>query len=429
MRPKVAIIGGGVAGLSAAYHLRKDADLTLFEKNGFPGGHARTIEFEENGKLLGIDTAFVVFNAKTYPQICGFFDELGVHVKEHNGGFTFFDIDEGIEYGTGELGLDQATLRSRFPAHFCDLVQEIQRFFQSAPRDFVRKQAEMPLKDYLRKNNYSEAFKQGYLVLLATAVWSIPPELIWEMPASTLIAFFMAHDQGGLGGQQVAWKTVGGGSVNYVRKVLATVNPTLRLGQKVTWVQEEGNGVVVKTADGASDRFDYAVIGAHADEAIEMLARPTASQELLRQIRYNDGRVVLHSDPSVMPKDRNRWLSWNYGKVRVNGATRSYVAYYMNRIHGLEAKKDYFVTLEYPREIDRSTVIFETVYRHPIITQAVRDMQKDLYAINNTGRIKFCGSYLHSKKIGPDLIGSHEAAFNSGMEAAKTVLKQVQEVR
>ncbi|WP_043261601.1 FAD-dependent oxidoreductase, partial [Streptomyces sp. e14] len=244
-------------------------------------------------------------------------------------------------------------------------------------------------------------------------------------PASTVIAFYMGHDEGGLGGRRVDWRTVGGGSISYVRKAIAAIGPDIRTGEPVTGVRQEADGVVVTTAAG-SERFDYAVIGAHADEALAMLDNPTERQRtVLGTVRYNSSDVVLHTDDSVMPATRERWEAWNYGKVSADGRSRTYVAYYMNKLHGFTAEQDYFVTLDYPREIRPETVIARFPYTHPIIDNQVRELQKDIYDVNEGTRVKLCGSYFHSRKLGWDQIGSHEAGFSSGAEAARRLLDEL----
>ncbi len=423
--PRIAVVGAGVAGISAAYHLRDRARITLFEREDRLGGHANTVEVEENGRTLGIDTAFVVFNRPAYPNLYRFFDELGVPAVQHLGGFNFFDLDTGLEYGTDELDLAEEEVARRYTPEFLTIWREARRFHTEGRRDFVRRRADIPLGEYLDKHHYSQEFRHSYVVLLCSAVWSIPAELIWEMPASTAIAFFMGHDEGGLGGRQVDWRTVGGGSVTYVRKAIAAIGPELRTREAVTGIRQEADGVTV-TTDRGGEHFDYAVVGAHADEALAMLENPTERQRaVLSPVRYNSSRVVLHTDPSVMSADRDRWQAWNYGKVAVGGVPRSYVAYYMNKLHGFTAEKDYFVTLDYPREVDPDTVIAELGYTHPVIDIAVRNLQRDIYRVNEGTRVKLCGSYFHSRQLHWDQIGSHEAAYSSGMEAASRLLREL----
>ncbi len=425
MTIRVAVVGSGISGLSAAYHLPPDAEVTVYEKDARPGGHAHTVEVEEQGRTLGIDTAFVVFNSRTYPQISAFFEEIGARALDHTGGFDFFDLDRGLDYGTAEFELTEAEIADRYPADFLTLWRDAERFHREAPRDFLRKRTEMPLGEYLARGGYSDAFKYGYVVLLATAVWSVPAELIWEMPATTVIAFFMSHDPGGLGGRSVAWKTIEGGSIEYVRRVVDALNGKVRTTTPVTAVRREGDGVVVTTAAG-EERYDYAVLAAHADQTLAMLEEPTPRQaEILGKVRYSSTRAVLHTDPSSMPPDRSRWQSWNYGLKTVDGRTRTWVAYYMNSLQGFTAEQDYFVTLDSPIAPRDDLVVCELPYSHPVIDMEVRAMQKTVYEVNDSDRIKLAGSYFHSPKIGPDLIGSHEAGFVSGLKAAGAIARDL----
>jgi predicted NAD/FAD-binding protein len=427
--PRVAVVGAGVAGISAAYHLREHARITVFEREDRLGGHANTVEVEENGRILGIDTAFVVFNRPAYPNIFRFFEELGVGAVQHLGGFNFFDLDSGLEYGTNELEWSEeevaAKYGDRYP-QFLTIWREAHRFHTEGRKDFVRKLADIPLGEYLDRGGYSEEFRHSYVILLASAVWSVPAELIWEMPAATVIAFFLGHDEGGLGGRRVDWRTVSGGSISYVRKAIAAIGAELRTAEPAIGIRQDADSVTVTTASG-SETFDYVVLGAHADESLALLENPGERQrEVLTPIRYNGSRVILHTDASVMPGDRSRWEAWNYGKVAVDGGeARTYVAYYMNKLHGFTAEKDYFVTLDYPGEVDPESVIAEFPYTHPVIDVRVRELQKDIYRVNEGTRVKLCGSYFHSKALHWDQIGSHEAAYSSGMEAAAQLLREL----
>ncbi|MFJ8042727.1 NAD(P)/FAD-dependent oxidoreductase [Kitasatospora sp. NPDC096147] len=424
-KPRVAVVGAGVAGLSAAYKLREHAEITLFEAEGRPGGHANTIEVEDEGRTLGIDTAFVVFNQPSYPNLSKFFAELGVESRQHAGGFNFFDLDSGLQYGTAEMALPEEEVTSRYDAEFQTIWREAHRFHREGRKDFLRKRTDMPLGEYLDRGGYSQEFRHGYVILLCTAVWSVPAELIWEMPATTVIAFFMAHDEGGLGGQGVDWRTVSGGSISYVRKAIAAIGPELRLAEPVTGIRQEEDGVTIATGR-AAERFDHVILATHGDTARELLSNPDDVQRrTLEKIRYNTSLAVLHTDPSAMPADRSRWDNWNYGKVAVDGVSRPYVAYYMNRLHGFESSTDYFVTLDYPRGLREELVIRELPYSHPVIDIDLRRLQQTIYQVNEGTRVKLAGSYFHSKQLYHDQIGSHEAAFSSGMEAAAQLLKEL----
>lgn len=427
MPNRVAVIGAGAAGLSAAYHLRDGADVTLFERDDRAGGHANTIEVtEEDGRTIGVDTAFVVFNAGTYPRLVKFFADLGVKVNDHTGGFNFFDTDTGVHFGTSDLDLPREQVEGRYPASFVSIWEQARRFLEQTPKDFVRRRADCPLGEYLDRNGYTEDFKHSYILLMCSATWSIPPELIWEMPASTLIAFFLSHDEGGLGGRKIDWKTVDGGSIRYVRKVLAEVGGQQRLGTGVTGVREEDDHVAVRTADGV-ERFDQVIIATHADQALALLDGPHPGRSYLEKVPYHHTKAVLHRDPNVLPVPRDRWVSWNYGAITKDGHREAFVVYYLNQIQEFRARHDYFVTLDCPIPIRDDLVVAEMDYSHPVINWEVHAMQRSIYEVLDRSRVKLCGSYFHSRRVGPDLIGSHESAFCSGMEAAGAVRRHLEQ--
>jgi predicted NAD/FAD-binding protein len=232
----------------------------------------------------------------------------------------------------------------------------------------------------------------------------------------------MAHDEEGLGGRTVQWLTVEGGSRRYVQKALDASGATVRLGQPVRRLREDGDAVTVVTDDGA-ETYDQVVVATHADDALALLDSPTPAQlAALEGIAYNPARVVLHTDDRVMPADRERWQSWNYGSVAMDGVPHSYVAYYMNRLHGFTARRDFFATLDCPLPLREELVIEDIAYRHVVIDVDLRRRQPDIYRVNAAGPVVFCGSYFHSQKLGPDQIGSHEAGFSSGVRAAESLL-------
>lgn len=427
---RVAIVGAGVSGLAAAYQLRDAAEVTVFEREPRPGGHANTIAVDDPAAgEIGIDTGFIVCNGRTYPQLMEFFDELGVETIDHRGGFNFFDLDSGLQYGSDELDLAKEEVEARYPAEFARIWREARRFHRRGARDYVRGRTNVPLGRYLDENGYSEEFKTSYVILLGSAVWSVPAELIWEMPASTVLGFFMSHDPGGLGGREVEWRTVLDGSRSYVRRALEEIGGRVELGCPVRAVRLAGDGVEVVT-DAGAEVFDACVVATHADEALALVEdAPPDAREMLARVRYSPALATVHTDPSILPPDRERWRSWNYGSVRRDGAQRTYVVWWMNHLQGFEASRDYFLTLDCPLPIAEDAVIREIPYTHPVVTVEVRDMQAGVYEACQGERVKFCGSYFHSKRLGVDLIASHEAAFSSGVEAGRAVRRELSELR
>lgn len=428
MRPRIAVVGAGISGISAAYRLRNEADVTLFEGSATAGGHAHTVEVTDAGRTIGLDTAFIVFNAEHYPLIADFFAELGVATQNHPGRFCFFDRDRQRSYVSDDLELDVEQVRGTYDSEFLLLHEEAARFYREGPRHFLRKQAEIPLGEYLDRNGYSEAFRYGFVVLIATAAWSVPADRIWQMPASTIIAFFMAHGGEGLGGRRAPWLTVTGGSVSYVRRALAEIERgggQVRLNTPVLAVTEDTDGVDVSTSTDSA-RFDHVIVATHADDAMRIVRSPNRQQSRLRGIEYHTTDVVLHTDRSCMVADRSVWRSWNYGKIGAGRDVKAWVVYYLNSLHEFSSETDYFLTLDYPDEVKPERVIKSFQYRHPVITTDVREMQRDIRDIVVTpdSRVAFAGSYVHSRKLGIDIIGSHESGFDSGLSAAEAVVRQ-----
>ncbi|MBL0887457.1 FAD-dependent oxidoreductase [Myceligenerans indicum] len=414
--PRIAVIGAGAAGIAAAYTARDRADVVLFEAGGDPGGHAASYTVEPG---IGADTGFVVFNKPNYPRLSAFFDELGVETVPHSGRFTFFDRARDLVYGSPELEGDEP------PADpmLAEIFAESARLATEGRRDFIRGKADVPLRTYLDDHGYSRTFQAEYITLLGTAVWSAPPDLIWEMPASTVIAYFLAHGGSGLGGRGVAWQTVRGGSRRYVDAAITASGAELRLKTTVASVAHDADGVLVTCADSGPERFDGVVVATHGDTARELLRTPSEGQRrVLEDLRYSEARIVLHTDTDVLPADRERWSSWNYGSAPGQDGPQPYVAWYLNVLQGFESDTDYVVTMNYPGQIAADRVIADVRYRHPIIDLGLRRLQPEIYRLANTSQVTLAGSYFHSADLGWDVIGSHEAAHASGVRAMRHLL-------
>ncbi|QUQ72484.1 NAD(P)/FAD-dependent oxidoreductase [Kutzneria sp. CA-103260] len=427
MATKVAVVGAGIAGLSAAYHLCPEADVVLYDADDRVGGHANTVEVVDGDRVIGLDTAFIVYNEPHYPRLAEFFRTLDVPTLDHEGGFLFFDVSRRRHFTSEDLELPESAVLAEHDAEFHGIWREAARFEREAPRDFIRGRARMPLGDYLDSCGYSAEFRRNFLVLVATAAWSIPPREVWRMSASTVMAFFMAHGLAGLSGRRVAWRTVLGGSVSYLWKVgehLRSHGTELRLGEPVVGVREMGDRATVTTAGGTRE-FDYVVVATHADTTKELLGGVQRKHDFLDSIRYTPTRAVLHTDSSVLTPPKQCWRSWNYARVGDGDDFSTYATYYLNRLHRLDSEKDYFLTLEPPASLRDEEIIKDIGYRHPVLEQHVRDLQPMIYKVNDSGRIKLCGSYFHSRKMGFDIVGLHESAYDSGLAAAECVRREV----
>jgi predicted NAD/FAD-binding protein len=424
VRNRIAVVGAGAAGLSTAYQLRFDGAVTVYEASDRLGGHAHTVEVEENGRTIGLDTAFIVFNQPNYPELVRLFAELDVPSVEHPGKFSYYDLDAGTCYVSDDFMLDEERVRETCPPEFLPLWRQARRFHTEAPRDFVRGRVDMSLAEYLDRNGYDGDFRHGFVVMMCSTAWVVPAERIWEMPAATVIAFFMAHGAEPLGGSGLPWRTVLGGSVTYVRRLAATLREAgvdLRTNAPVLGVAETDTGVAVRTGRGVEE-YDQVVLATHADQALRLLERPTPRQRMLEAIGYHPSTAVLHTDTRVMPPDRSRWRSWNYGRVTLpDGTVAPWVVYNLNQLHALDTPTPYLVSVECPIEPRPETVLERIEYRHPTFTQRARAVHQELDQINHGSRVKFAGSYFHSRRYGRDSHGNHDTAIGSGVTAAERV--------
>ncbi len=410
---RLAIIGTGIAGMGAAYYLRQDFDLTVFEKNDYVGGHTNTVECDEGDRLLPIDTGFIVYNETTYPHLTRLFAEFGVRTQPSDMSFGVYNQNRGLCWaGHGWNGIF-AQRRNALSPRFWKLLLEANRFNQSSVRDLAEGRADLSLGDYLQQNGYDPFFCENYIIPMGSAVWSTPLHRMLDFPAAALIRFFENHGFLGYHGQ-LSWRTVTGGSQEYMRLLVDAVGrDRIRRRQPALAVREEGGGVVVRTEAG-DEYFDSVLIATHADEALALLERPTDLQErLLSSFRYEANQAILHTDTSVMAPTRRAWASWNYKISGAGDALRTSVIYYMNRLQSLQTDRHYFVSLNDLGRIRDEYIIGVFDYEHPLFDRAAMRAQAHLGELNATGPIFFAGSYFRN--------GFHEDALWSGIQAAASI--------
>lgn len=366
----------------------------------------------------------MVFNRDNYYNLTRMLDELDVTTLTHEGGYNFFELDTGVQYGTEELSLGEDDVVGRYPESFVRIWREANRFFNEAPRHFYEGKTYIPLKEYFDTYGYTDDFIDSFVVQLGSACWSLPADKMSEMPASTLIGFFMNHGQSGLGGKKVSWETIEHGSKQYLDRIQTVLRNPVTLNTEVQAVYPRDDKVAV-VIDGQEKQFDKVLIATHADQALRLLEIPTDLQRrTLRKVHYNRCEVVLHTDTSVLPAERQRWASWNYGNVTRGGTVYPYLVYYMNKIHGFTANRDYLVSIDSPLQLDESKVIKRMTMEHPVIDMAVYRAQDELYTLNDEGNIFFSGTYFSIKRAGPDFAGFHESGISSALEAVKCIKKQ-----
>lgn len=427
-RPRIAVIGTGVSGLSCAWGLRDIADLTLFESERRPGGHTNTVAVEENGRQIPIDTGFIVFNKVTYPNLCRLFGELGIAIKPSEMSFSVQHAASGLEYNGMGLNKLFAQRRNIGNLRFLMLIAEIMRFFRVG-RKWLRDESEgasseeradldsEDLATFCKRHGFGRDFLDLYLIPMSSAVWSTEPGRILDFPASTLLHFF--HNHGFLGvTTHHPWFTVDGGARTYVEKMLEVLGQP-RLGDPVVAVEEQEDGAWITTASGVRERFDAVVLASHADQSLRLLAHPTEEQQrLLSAFHYQRNEASLHTDSSVMPMRRLAWASWNFRvELGPDGHQRAATHYWMNALQGVSRNQDYFVSLNSDDRIDPARLLYRTTYDHPVFTLDAIRAQRELPKLNHTGRLYFCGSYFR--------YGFHEDACKAGFDAAKAVRKHL----
>lgn len=414
-RRRVAVVGAGVSGLAAAYHLADDHDVTLFEAEPRLGGHARTVMAGRRGDQP-VDTGFIVFNHANYPNLTAMFDALSVPVQKSCMSFGATIDDGRVEYRLHDLAGLVAQKRNLVRPGYLRMLRDIMRFHAHAER--AARDGSMTLADLVETLRLGRWFRDYYMLPICGAIWSTPPGQVGRFPARALVDFFRNHGLLGITGQH-QWYTVRGGSREYVRRVeahLAARGATIRTGCPVDAIVRDEAGVTIH-ARGAEARFDAVILAVHSDVALRMLQAPSPEEQaILSAVRYQDNRVVLHSDPAQMPRRRRAWASWVYRARTGEDAPHINVTYWMNRLQNIPHDDPLFVSLNPEREIPDHLVHDDTVFRHPVFDQAAFEAQARIGGIQGRNRTWFAGAWTG--------YGFHEDGFTSGLNAARAIREQ-----
>jgi predicted NAD/FAD-binding protein len=403
-RLRIAVIGSGVSALSCAWLLNSRHEVVLYEREGRLGGHSNTVTARMPGGEVAVDTGFIVFNGATYPNLCALLDHLQAPTRDTDMSFAV-SLDQGdFEYAAPNLF---AQRRNIFRPRFWKMLAELVRFYRRAPGDIAAmKDPNLSLGDYLKSQKFGAAFRDDHLLPMAAAIWSSPAQTINDYPAGEFVRFCTNHGLLQFLNRPM-WRTIVGGSRVYVETLARALGDSVRLNREVTSIHRVPGGVIVRDARGDEDRFDHVVIGAHADQALAMLAEPTPEeQHLLGAFRYSRNLTILHSDAGLMPKRRRAWASWNYMGTN-NGLC---VSYWMNKLQGLPGD-DLFVTLNPPRPPRPETLLRTEMYEHPIFDTAAVAAQKELWSLQGQGGVWYCGAHFGA--------GFHEDGLQSGLAVAE----------
>ncbi|MGY3527407.1 putative NAD/FAD-binding protein [Bradyrhizobium sp. USDA 4452] len=411
-RLNIAVIGTGISGLSAAWLLSQRHDVTVYEKSDRIGGHSNTVMATVGHERVAVDTGFIVFNRKTYPNLAALFRHLDIPTQASEMSLSV-SLDRGnLEYsGTGLSGLlaqPGNLLRPRFWSMLRDLV----RFYDRATRDAARLSDErISLGDYLMQGGYGSAFRDDHLLPMASAIWSAPPDEILAFPAATFIRFHHNHGLLQLTGRP-PWETVIGGSRVYVQRLVQPFADRIRLDCGVVGIRRSSGRVMVTDVRGETQPYDHVVLATHANQALSAIDDPTPDEaELLGAFRYSRNLAVLHSDPRFMPRRRPAWSSWNYVGSRDKAATAVGVTYWMNRLQGIPQHLPLFVTLNPAHPPHSDTLHHTEVYEHPIFDAAAIAAQQGLWSLQGRKNTWFCGAHFGA--------GFHEDGLQSGLAVAE----------
>lgn len=412
-RLKVAVIGAGVAGITAAHILQQGHEVTLLEKGDYVGGHTRTVVIEDGPDAgTAVDTGFIVCNDKTYDNFHKLLGRLGVAVRWSDMSFGFHDERTGFQYAGTDLNGLFAQRRNLLNPRFYQLLLEIARFSRQAIADLGRKDLyEVSLGDYLAGHRFGPSFVNDYVVPMGSAIWSTAPGKMLSFPAGTFIHFFRNHGLLSLENRP-RWQTVEGGSHAYVKAFLSQFKGSVETSVEIESVRREPAGVSIRIG-GAWRGFDRVVFATHADQVLPLLEAPTETEKkLFGAWQYEKNRVVLHTDISVMPALRRAWASWNYTRERVSHEGNALsMTYDMNRLQGLKTEREYCVTLNRLQPIRPDAIIREFVYTHPLYTKESVATQGPLSRLGGEMNTHYCGSYFG--------YGFHEDAVKSGVAVGR----------
>jgi predicted NAD/FAD-binding protein len=427
MRQKIAVIGSGIAGLSAAFALHSKVDVTLFEAGTYFGGHANTVDVQIDGKVFGVDTGFLVYNEKTYPGLIQLFNTLNVAVAPSDMGFSVQVVGavRPKEWAGNSLSSVFAQKRSWFSLRHWKMLLDIVRFNHVATAlvtsDDDAHNAAQTVGEFLDSHTFGEAFREDYFLPMIACIWSCPVSQMKAYPIAALLQFCHNHGLLQITGRP-QWFTVAGGSRNYVNRILAFISDK-RLDTKIVRIERDSEGVDVFTADkDTAERFDAVILACHPDQSLQLLGAAASSQEkrVLGAIHYQANEAVLHTDTTVMPQNRKVWAAWNYERHVAHPSespdqSQVCLHYWLNKLQPLPTDTPIIVSLNPIRQPDESKVLQRIYYDHPIFDTASLQAQAELAQLQGQDRTWFAGAWCR--------YGFHEDGFQAGLAAAKGVLQ------
>lgn len=409
---KIAIIGSGISGISAAWALHGQHEITIFEKDSRLGGHTHTHDLTLSGTKYRVDSGFIVHNPGNYPLFSAFLRELGVDTKETEMSFAVHNRAIGMYYNARDLGSLFCQKRNILSLEFWRMLKDIKRFYAECPKLLSSTDDGPTLGEYLADNNYGRYFTENHLIPMASALWSSPSSGILDFPAKYLVAFMANHHMLQISGRPM-WRVLVNGSRSYIEKVQNRWNVDVRLNARISEVSRNDNQAVVKSQT-ESETFDAVIFACHSDQALHLLSDASDNESsILGAIRYQSNETILHSDTSVLPPDPKAWASWNADIPSVTDAPCT-ISYCMNILQGIAGPEPFIVSLNQRASIAPEKIFAVMDYQHPVYDHAMvkaQQRQAEIQGIRNTW---FCGAYWG--------FGFHEDGFRSGRQVAEAIL-------
>ena len=388
---RIAVVGSGISGLAAAWLLAPQHEVTLFEANDYLGGHTHTHLVDVEGGQLAVDSGFIVYNERHYPLLTGLFAQLAVRSRPTTMSFSVRNAATGMEYAATNLDTLFCQRRNLLSPRFWGMLRDLLRFYREAPALLAGAGPGPTLGSYLAAQGYGAAFKDEHLVPMAAALWSAPASRILEFPAQYLVRFMANHQMLQLRGR-APWRVVCGGSASYVGAMRARWRVQERLNCPVRSVRRDAAGVQLVSAAG-TERFDQVVLACHSDECLGLLADASEPErQILGAMTYQDNEVVLHTDASLLPRDRKAWAAWNAFIPGASGDTCT-VSYCMNLLQGIESREPLVVTLNRTAAVDPARILRRMQYRHPVYTRQSVAAQARRAEIQGMRGTWFAGAY------------------------------------
>ena len=408
----IAIIGSGVSGLTAAYLLSKKHNVTVFEKNDRIGGHTATVDIEKNGEEFAIDTGFIVFNDKTYPNFLALLSEIGIGKQATEMSFSVHNCQTGLEYNGHNLNTLFAQRRNIFRPKFWMLVKDILRFNKLCKGIFETQsyQSGLTLGCFLSQNNFSDYFAEHYILPMGAAIWSSSLAQMEDFEFRFFVQFF--HNHGLLNiADRPQWYVIPNGSRSYLAPLCQPFKNNIRLNANISGISRENGKVLLEFNHADSEIFDEVVIACHSDEALALLNDASFEESsILSAMPYSENSVVLHTDKKLLPQREKAWASWNYQLSQDRNKAAS-VTYNMNILQGIKSQHTFCVTLNQKDDIDPNSILREFTYHHPIFSAQSISAQKQRNKICGMNQTHFAGAYWYN--------GFHEDGVRSAVEVAK----------